>query len=175
MSSPLGGHRRWREGPGRASHFSLGGPTRQCNQPSAPPRVCIASHGRVARSHGLGIAPVETGEQESMAASGATCRQLLVRREQDPALGPGRKPHPWHTGGKSIVSGGRFQRRVARPGLLEALQALSGSEVGRRASVLSRKPLFGWVSSRSGEALPLRASAVGDDCRSHTPHQLAER
>ena len=42
---------------------------------------------------------------------------------------------------------GLFQPQVGRPGLLEALQAVSGSKAGRRPSMFSRKPLSGWASS----------------------------
>ena len=41
---------------------------------------------------------------------------------------------------------GVFRPRVGRPGLLEAVQALSESRVGLRPSIFSRKPLFGWAS-----------------------------
>ena len=63
--------------------------------------------------------------------------------------GPGRKPYLWHTGGRSVASGGPFSASggTARPSR-SPLEALSGSEVGRRASMLSRKPLFGWASKR---------------------------
>lgn len=36
------------------------------------------------------------------------------------------------------------------PALVEALQAVCGSKVGRRPSTFSRKPPFGWVSREKG-------------------------
>ena len=43
---------------------------------------------------------------------------------------------------------GIFRPEAGRPGLLEAV---SGSEVGLRPSMFSRKPLFGWASSGLAE------------------------
>ena len=66
---------------------------------------------------------------------------------------------------------GLFRRRVARPGLA---QGLSGSKVGRRPSMFSPKPFFGWASrlrpglarvarrlAPTGLALALIAQAFG--------------
>ena len=48
-------------------------------------------------------------------------------------------------GDKSPAEGG-FLAWMGRPGLLEALQAFSGSTAGRRSSTSSRRPLFGSAS-----------------------------